>query len=77
MKRRSFLQFLGLAPAAAVAAPKALETMAEKAAALEPKVDEPEVPVYETQRGEADTGCTMSCAMTCGTMAYMQPVRRR
>jgi hypothetical protein len=62
MKRRSFLQFFGLAAPAAVVLPAAAK-FAETAAKLEPKapVLEPSVPVYETVRGEGDTYCTISC----------------
>jgi hypothetical protein len=53
MKRRSFLQFFGLAAPAAAVLPKAAEAMEKfeaTAKALEPAA-EPKVEVYETQRG--------------------------
>lgn len=65
MKRRSFLQFFGLAPAA-VALP-AVAKFAESAAKLEPKVPKVEaVPIYEAMSGDPDTYATISCSVGDG-----------
>jgi hypothetical protein len=77
MKRRSFLQFLGLSPAAALA-PNAVEA-AKAIEELLPKV--PEVPLYTS--GEAEIGGLTDCSISCvcsidsADSAYILPSYRK
>lgn len=82
MKRRSFLQFLGLAPAAPLAV-KASDAFEQAAKALDvgpapilPK--EESVPIYETQRGQYNYAdcATITCATTMSMAYFHDPLRR-
>jgi hypothetical protein len=69
VKRRSFLQMLGLAPAAAAAAVVAKETQFPKELLKEPEADLEEEPDYLEDEELYATACPSdmdySCTMTC------------
>lgn len=78
MKRRSFLQLLGISPVTA-ALPSAAEKFAERAKALDPRPAEPYVPLYSTSDKGAPDDPDCGCTVTCGSItSFAQiPPRRR